>query len=40
LECPSLGRHQRGAETATGVPYDSIEEPKRNPVKQVTPKHR
>jgi hypothetical protein len=23
LECPSLERHQKGAETATGVPYDS-----------------
>ena len=34
MECPSLGRHQRGAETATGVPYDSTEEPKKNPVKQ------
>jgi hypothetical protein len=22
LECPSLERHQKGAETATGVPYD------------------
>ena len=25
MECPSLRRHQRGAETATGVSYDSGE---------------
>jgi hypothetical protein len=40
LECPILGRHQRGAETATGVPYDSVEEPKKNPVKQEAIKYR
>ena len=42
MECPSLRRHQRGAETATGVPYDSVEEPKKkkNPLEREELKHR
>ncbi len=40
LECPSLRRHQRGAETAAGVPYDSVEEPKKNPLEREELKHR
>jgi hypothetical protein len=33
-------RHQRGDETAAGVPYDSVEEPKKNPVEREERKHR
>ena len=40
MECPSLRRHQRGAETAAGVPYYSVEEPKKNPLERVELKHR
>ena len=40
MECPSLRRHQRGAETAAGVPYDSVEEPKKNPLGREELKHR
>ena len=32
MECPSLRRHQRGAEAAAGVPYASVEEPKKEPI--------
>ena len=31
MECPNLGRHQRGSETATGVTYDSNRRERESP---------
>jgi len=35
LECPSLERHQKGAETATSVAYDSAINPKQQQKKAI-----